>query len=40
MMGKSEKSNLEEGWRAEVLLLVTRALDGLPLDAGDGRTVM
>ena len=39
-MGKSERSNLEEDWRVEVLLLVTRALDGLPMDAGDGRTVM
>ena len=40
MMGKSEKSNLEEDWHAEVLLLITRASDGLSMDAGDGRTVM
>ena len=38
--GKSEKSNLDEDWWAERLLLAIQALDGLPVDVGDGHTVM
>ena len=42
MRGKSDRSgtNLEEDWRAVVLLLITSSFNSSSMDAGDGRTVV